>query len=279
VPKILFLSAVVLYAASWALGLAFLKSRDERLADWQWTLLGGGLLFHLADFAGALHGFWTYPENRFFFPIHSLHGALSWLAFANALIFFIVEGLTRLRILGAFVLPWTVLAMAAAALAAPQLGPLPVKLQSYWLDIHPMVLLVAYTACANAFGVGVVLLIQERQIRSRMPGELCFRLPALEDLDRLHRHLLTVSFLILSVGILMGAHWALRAWGRFWGWDVKETAAAIAWLLYAGCLAMHRWRNLRGKAMVYASTVAFAWLLFVFFGVNFISERHQFFAN
>src|SRR5262249_33686481 len=159
-----------------------------------------------------------------FFPINSFFGALSYISLAVALTFAFVEGNYRLGILGAFVLPWaSVGAVAACARAlgsgSTELSNLDSALQSYWINLHPMALMTAYALFANAFGVGVALLIQERQIKSRKPSDLCYRLPSIEELDSLNHSLIAYAFPVLVLGIVMGILWAHAAWGKYWQGD------------------------------------------------------------
>ncbi len=280
----LFAASAAFYTAATALGFAYLFSKDERWSLWMLRLLGAGVLLHLASFGLRLKLFWEIPENRFFFPINSFFGALSFLALAVSVTFFLVEGRHRLGILGAFVLPWACLASwgalwRAQAMQGTEIHGLVPALQSYWINIHPMVLMASYAVFGNAFGVGLALLVQERQVKSRKPGELCYRLPAIEELDNLNYKLIVTGFPILTVGIIMGGIWAYGAWGRFWGWDPKETWALITALVYAAYLHMRFIAGWRGRKAVYMSMFGFACVVFTFIGVNFLSELHGYLSN
>ena len=267
--------ALVFYAASTGLAFAYLFSKKEKWSYWMLRLLGAGLILHLASFGFRINAFWEIPENRYFLPINSFFGALSYLSMAVALVFFVIEREHRLGILGAFVLPWTVIGTGSAVIwADPAVAGLVPALQSYWINIHPMVLMTAYAAFGNAFGVGLALLIQEHQIKSRKPSELCYRLPSIEELDDLNYKIIVAAFPVLTIGIIMGGVWAYNAWGRFWGWDPKETWALITALIYAGYLHMRFVAGLRGRKAVYVSMAGFASVIFTFIGVNFLSELH-----
>ena len=272
--------AFAFYAAATALAFVYLYSKNEKWSRWMLRLLGAGLVLHLASFGVRLNTFWRIPENRYFLPINTFFGALSYMSLAAGLVFFAVEREHRLGILGAFVLPWTVIGLGAAiACADPGVTGLVPALQSYWINIHPMVLMTAYAAFGNAFGVGVALLIQERQIKSRKPSELCYRLPSIEELDSLNYKIIVAAFPVLTVGIIMGGIWAYNAWGRFWGWDPKETWAFITAMIYAGYLHMRFVKGLRGRKAVYVSMIGFASVLFTFYGVNFLSELHGYLSG
>ena len=268
-------SALALYAAATGMALTYLFSKDDKWSLWMLRLLGIGVLCHLGSFGARQYLFWQIPENRWFFSINSFFGALSFLALAVAAAFFVIEREHRLGILGAFVLPCAALGTGAAVIFAdPATRGLPPALQSYWMNIHPMVLMAAYAMFGNAFGVGLALLIQEHQIKSRKPSELCYRLPSIEELDNLNYKIIVAAFPILTAGIIMGGVWAYEAWGRFWGWDAKETWSLVTALLYAGYLHMRLVRGLRGRKAVYVSMLAFASVIFTFFGVNYLSDLH-----
>ncbi|MBI5239157.1 MAG: c-type cytochrome biogenesis protein CcsB [Elusimicrobia bacterium] len=276
---VLFQAAAALYTAGTVLGFIYLWNRGERWSRWMYYLLAVGVAFHLASSGLRLAAFWAIPENRFFVPINSFFGALSAMTLAITGTFIVVEGRHRLGILGAFVLPWAWLAAAGTAFRGYSMGGTEIHglapaLQSYWMNIHPLVIMVSYAIFGNAFGVGLALLIQERQLRSKRPQELCYRLPSIEELDNLNYRLIAVAFPILTVGIIMGGIWAHEAWGRFWGWDAKETWSLITALIYAVFLHMRLVAGWRGRKAVYTSMCGFACVLFTFIGVNFISQLH-----
>ncbi|MCX5789465.1 MAG: c-type cytochrome biogenesis protein CcsB [Elusimicrobia bacterium] len=281
---ILFACAAALYVAATLAALVYLYLKNERVSILMYHLLVAGVVVHLASFGLRLELFWKIPENRYFAPISSFYGALSFLSLAVAVVFAVVEGRHRLGILGAFVLPWAAAGAVGAWWRALYMGGTEIHglapaLQSYWMNIHPMVLMAAYAIFANAFGVGLALLVQEAQVKSRKPTELCYRLPAIEDLDDLNYRCIVTGFPVLTVGILMGGIWAYGAWGRFWGWDPKETWSLITALVYAAYLHMRSIGGWRGRKSVYMSMVGFACVLFTFIGVNFLSGLHGYLSS
>lgn len=280
----LFLAAAAFYTAATVLAFVFLRSRDERWSEWMLRLMGLGVSLHLLSFGLRLSAFWSLAPNRYFAPVDSFFGALSYLALAFSAAFFFIEARHRLGILGAFVLPWSCVACWAALWAAGrggtvETGLLVPELRSYWMNLHPLALMTAYAVLGNAFGVGLAWLVQDRQMKSRRPTELCYRLPALELLDRLNERLISVACPVLALGIAMGGAWAHGAWGRFWGWDAKETWALVTLLVYVACVLMRRTASWRGRRAVYASMLGFACALFTFAGVNFLSGLHGYLSQ
>lgn len=273
--QILVQAAAFFYAAATVLSFVYLSFKQERWSLWMLRLLSVGLFLHLASFALRLHGFWAFPENRFFLPVNTMFGALSFFSLAATVVFFLVESRHRLGILGAFVLPCAAIGAGAAALYGdPFLAVLAPDLRSAWLNFHPALNMIAYAIFGNAFGVGLALLVQERQIKSRKPSALCYRLPSIEELDALNMRLISTALPVLAVGIAMGIIWAHAAWGRRWASDPKVLSSIGTAIIYAAYLHMVRFRGLRGRRAVYLSMLGFAAIVFTFLGVNFFSQLH-----
>src|SRR4051794_22786445 len=97
--------------------------------------------------------------------------------------------------------------------------------------LHIPLLLGSYVIFGAAFAVGLAYLWEERQVKSKHLSDLTFQLPSLDRLDRMISRLILTAVPFLTLGILLGGVWAQRAWGRFWGWDPKETWALITWLV------------------------------------------------
>jgi cytochrome c-type biogenesis protein CcsB len=114
----------------------------------------------------------------------------------------------------------------------------------------------------------------------RMPADIKSRLlekfPEPRVLDELGYQMVLFGFLFLSVGIITGAVWANSAWGRYWGWDPKETWSLITWFVYAAVLHARMMRGWRGQRIAYLSMVGFAAVLFTYFGVNLLSGLHSY---
>jgi ABC-type transport system involved in cytochrome c biogenesis permease subunit len=274
---VLIWGAFSLYSAAAFAAFGYLFSKDPRASRAMLTLLGLGLLLHLAGFAAHVAAFWAYPENRFFLPLTSFFGALSYMSLALAAAFFVVEGRNRLGILGAFVLPWAAGALGLAVIFAnPESAPLAQPLRSYWLNFHPMLLMTAYAAFANAAGVGIALLIQEAQIKSRKPTELCYRLPPLDELDALNARIVAWAYPVLLTGLGMGFVWAYLDWGRVWTNDPKMILALATAAIYGAFLWRRYAGGRRGRRNVYVSLLGFASVLLTFFGAELFSGRHSF---
>jgi ABC-type transport system involved in cytochrome c biogenesis permease subunit len=92
----------------------------------------------------------------------------------------------------------------------------------------------------------------------------------IKELSIITEMALTVGLVMLTIGNFLGGQWANESWGRYWGWDPKETWALISIMIYAFVIHMHLVPGLRGKwTFNFASVVAYASIMMTYFGVNF----------
>ncbi|MFQ5878666.1 MAG: c-type cytochrome biogenesis protein CcsB [Dehalococcoidia bacterium] len=176
------------------------------------------------------------------------------------------------RTLGAFMLSVALgLCLAAWAFFPAQVQPLVPALQANdILGFHVGTMVLAYGALSVSFGAAVMYLIQgERRRFARLPrGQL------LEEVA--HRSVL-LGFPLLTLGVALGAYWGNSAWGRYWGWDPKETASLVTWLVYAGYMHMRGLRGWRGQRATLLLVAGFMAILFTFFAVNlWVSGLHSY---
>jgi len=100
---------------------------------------------------------------------------------------------------------------------------------------------------------------------------------AWSKLDIMTYRIIAVGLPLLTVGIITGAWWAKEAWGAYWQWDPKETAALLSWIVYAMYMHLHTRNSWRGRPVAWVSVVAFATIVFCYLGVNiFISGLHSY---
>jgi cytochrome c-type biogenesis protein CcsB len=111
---------------------------------------------------------------------------------------------------------------------------------------------------------GLVLLFSFRTER------VISRLPALDRLDDLMYKTGGVAFVGLAMLLITGAVWANESWGRYWGWDSKETGALVAWLAYAGFLHTRIAHGWTGRRSAYFAIVGFLLVIFTYLGVSYL---------
>ncbi|GAC1403413.1 MAG: c-type cytochrome biogenesis protein CcsB [Candidatus Velthaea sp.] len=102
-------------------------------------------------------------------------------------------------------------------------------------------------------------------------------LPSLGKLDIMTYRIIAVGLPLLTVGIITGAWWAKEAWGAYWQWDPKETAALGSWIVYAMYMHLHTRNAWRGSRVAWVNIIGFATIVFCYLGVNiFISGLHSY---
>lgn len=102
-------------------------------------------------------------------------------------------------------------------------------------------------------------------------------LPSLAKLDITTYRIIAVGIAFLTVGIATGAWWAKEAWGAYWQWDPKETAALASWIIYLAFMHLHTRRAWQGVRTAWLSVVGFASIMFCYLGVNiWISGLHSY---
>ena len=210
-------------------------------------------------------------------PLSNLYESLVFFAATIVLIYLFIERKYGNRVIGAFTSPLAFLAMAYASLSpniSDRIQPLIPALKSNWLIAHVIACFIGYGAFAVAFGISIMYLM--KQISSDNSSSVLDHLPDVNVLDELTHQLIMFGFLFLSVGIITGAVWANSAWGRYWGWDPKETWSLITWFVYAVLLHARLLRGWRGKRIAVLSIVGFAAVIFTYFGVNLLPGLHSY---
>ncbi|MDQ2909154.1 MAG: c-type cytochrome biogenesis protein CcsB [Candidatus Eremiobacteraeota bacterium] len=102
-------------------------------------------------------------------------------------------------------------------------------------------------------------------------------LPSLAKLDIMTYRIVAIGLPLLTVGIITGAWWAKEAWGAYWQWDPKETAALASWIIYALYMHLHTRNSWRGVRSAWLSVLGFASIMFCYLGVNiWISGLHSY---
>ncbi len=177
--------------------------------------------------------------------------------------------------IGLFVLVPVVFALGVAVTVIyTPAGSLVPALQSYWIAIHVTAMIVA----AGLFLVGAVTTVMylaadrnERRVAagqdSRTAGIMA-HLPRPLILDRLSYRAILFAFPVWTFGVMAGAIWADHAWGRYWGWDPKETWSFITWVVYAGFLHARATAGWRGRKAAYTQLAGFCCLIFNLIGIN-----------
>ncbi len=186
-------------------------------------------------------------------------------AFVAVTAFLVLLVRERARWLGVFVLLPVVLYLGFAGVVLyARAAPLVPALNSYWLKIH---VVAAMSATGMFFVSGIAAILYLMKLR-RPDAPLMSRLPSVERLDRLTYGVIAFAFPIWTFAVIAGAIWAESAWGRYWGWDPKETWSFITWVIYAGYLHARATAGWKGKRSAWFAVAAFAALIINYYVVN-----------
>jgi cytochrome c-type biogenesis protein CcsB len=174
-----------------------------------------------------------------------------------------------LRWLGLFISISALLTLGTAVtLLYRDSAPLVPALQSPWLVIHVIAAIISggVFLLANVVA-GAYLYLERFDDKSARPGWLQ-RVPSLELLDQLSYRLVAFVFPLWTFSVIAGAIWAESAWGRYWGWDPKETWAFITWVAYAAYLHARVTVGWRGRRAAWLCIFAGSTFLFNYIYVN-----------
>jgi cytochrome c-type biogenesis protein CcsB len=168
--------------------------------------------------------------------------------------------------------PTVVLLFVAAASMYAEAAPVVPALRSYWIGVHVTIIVAASGILTFASSVSALFMIAEvgPQSKKRALRWIAARLPSSELLDRVAYRTTVVGFPLFSIGVICGAIWAEAAWGRFWGWDPKETVSFISWVLYAAYLHARATAGLKNMRAAWINVAALATMLFNMFAINYV---------
>jgi cytochrome c-type biogenesis protein CcsB len=179
-----------------------------------------------------------------------------------------------LRHIGVFVLAPVVLALVLIGLFLyAEAGPLVAALRSSWLAVHVSTAILGFGIFFVSGIASALYLVRSRAETAGDDGDggIVSRLPSAAALDRVAHRTAVFGFPIWTFAVIAGAIWAESAWGRFWGWDPKETWAFIAWVVYAAYLHARTTAGWRGRPAAWVNVVGLVVMVFNLLFVNMVS--------
>ncbi|MGB7872517.1 MAG: c-type cytochrome biogenesis protein CcsB, partial [Mycobacterium sp.] len=154
-------------------------------------------------------------------------------------------------------------------------APVMPALQSYWLPIHVSVVSLGSGVFLVAGVASILFLLRTSRLgEPETPGafaRMVQRLPDAQTLDRIAYRTTIFAFPVFGFGVIFGAIWAEQAWGRYWGWDPKETVAFIAWVVYAAYLHARSTAGWRDRKAAWINVIGFVAMVFNLFFVNLVT--------
>ncbi|SFR29472.1 cytochrome c-type biogenesis protein CcsB [Lentzea waywayandensis] len=200
-------------------------------------------------------------------PWGNMYEYMSLLCLAAVVTWIVLMAKFPIRRLGVFVLPpiLTLLFLGGTVLYAES-APVQPALRSYWLVIHVSVISIS-SGVLLIPGVTSILYLLKDTKSDRFP-----KLPSADVLDRMSYRTTVLAFPLFTAGIILGAIWAEAAWGRFWGWDPKETVAFVSWVVYAAYLHARATAGWRGRGAAWINIAGFALNVFNLFFINLVTS-------
>lgn len=246
--------------------------KSLNLSFWGQWVFGSlaGLLFLLHSFGIAMR--WYIGG---FVPLSNAYETMLFISWISVLSGVLLVRKQPVVTAMALIMGFAFLMVAGLNNSNPEIGNLVPVLKSPWLSIHVAVITSSYALFAIVMLLAVLNLVLYFPLRLKNRIEL---LQKTEQIGTMMQVLLTVGLYTLTIGTIFGAVWANESWGRYWGWDPKETWALISILVYAFVSHMRLIPSIKGELWFnVASFWAFAAILMTFFGVNyFLTGMHSY---
>ncbi|KUI44210.1 cytochrome C assembly protein [Mycobacterium sp. IS-1590] len=245
---------------------------DERIggAGLALTYLGIGLLLACIVLRGA-------ATSRV--PWGNMYEFINLTCFCGLVAAAVVLRRRQYRTLWVFVLlPVLILLTISGRWLYTNAAPVMPALQSYWLPIHVSVVSLGSGVFLVAGVASILFLLKmsrfadpERRSGDSMLSRALDRLPDPQTLDRIAYRTTIFAFPVFGFGVIFGAIWAEEAWGRYWGWDPKETVSFIAWVIYAAYLHARSTAGWRDKKAAWINVAGFVAMVFNLFFINLVT--------
>lgn len=246
-------------------GVLFFVAYAVRGYGWQsllgWVFLGIGFFLHTYGM-----GLRTYLAGRP--PVSNMYETVVWVPWGAVLFGFILERIQKSKIVlissAVIAVFCLILTDLAPAVLDPSLHPLePVLRSTFWLTTHVLIITISYAAFFLAFVLGDLVLFYY------LKDEKGYAKQINAGVTSIYR-CMQIGVVLLAAGIILGGVWADYSWGRFWGWDPKETWALIALLGYLAILHGRLTGWIRQFGMAASAILSFSLVIMAWYGVNFV---------
>lgn len=249
-----YLLAVLFFAVGWV-------AKKQNLLKYVWFFTIIGWILHTYGF-----GLRMYLTERP--PVSNMFETVVWVSWGAVLFSLILEkaykfGVTLVAgpMVATFCL---ILTDMAPTILDPTLQPLePVLRSNFWLTVHVLTITISYSAFFVAFFLGDLGLYYV------LRGEELWRDRLKSIVSGIYRAF-QIGVVLLAAGIILGGVWADYSWGRFWGWDPKETWALIALLGYIAVLHGRINGMIRDFGMIVSAVITFSLVIMAWYGVNYV---------
>jgi ABC-type transport system involved in cytochrome c biogenesis permease subunit len=268
-PLVLYAAAAIAYAAHFA-------RREASIGRTATTLLLAGVLAH--TFVVGMQTMEVIHP-----PISSFSLAISTFVWLLTLSYLYLEVTTNERAMGVFILP-IVVGLQIIPNVVPGVEKADPVLNSYWFWVHILSLLFAYASFALAGVLGLIYVLQFKEIKKKHLGYFYDRLPSLQILDAMNSRAVAVGWLFLTVGVVVGIIWVRQARGDFPNnpsleamslGDPKVFISVLTWAMYSFAMLARRTMGWTGRRAAWLSAAGFAVVLLNFLGVSATSHTFR----
>lgn len=208
-------------------------------------------------------------------PWSNAYESVIYIAWATILAGFVFSKKSMISMAATAILSSLLLMVAALNWLDPEITNLVPVLDSYWLMIHVAIITASYGFLALGALLGffnlILFILQNKNNKNRIADSV-------SELTTINEMSITIGLFMLSIGTFLGGIWANESWGRYWGWDPKETWAFASMLCYIFVLHLRFIPKLK-SAFVFnlASLIAYSSIIMTYFGVNFyLSGLHSY---
>ena len=203
-------------------------------------------------------------------PWSNGYEALTFISWGTVLAGFLFIRSSKITLAGTSLLAFFILMTAGHSSFDPQLTNLQPVLKSYWLMIHVACITISYGFLGLGFILGLINVCNYLFLKSGSKNLKTI----ISELTYVNEMTLTIGLALATIGTFLGGIWANESWGRYWGWDAKETWALVIVLTYAVVLHLRLIPGLKSKFIFnVASILSFSSVLMTFIGVNYYLSK------
>jgi cytochrome c-type biogenesis protein CcsB len=211
-----------------------------------------------------------------YFPLSNLYESLLFLDWCLLFILITIEFKTKTKIIGAVILPITLLLISFATLILPDVmqnaSPLVPSLQSNWLMMHVSMMMLSYAVLLLGSLLSILLLVINKNNSFEIFKGKNNKNNLITNIDNWSYRTIGFGFPCLTIGIISGAVWANEAWGSYWSWDPKETWALITWIVFAAYIHARLSKGWVGEKAALLGSLGFIVVWICYLGTNFIGQ-------
>ena len=246
-------------------GIFFRSEKSLRVLTWPKRILIGLTVITFTYHGIGLGLRWAISGHA---PWSNGYEAMVFIGWVTMIAGFVFAKKNQVVLASAAVLAALMLWVSEMNLMDPEITPLVPVLKSYWLMIHVAIITGSYAFLGLACILGLINI--KLYLLQTMKSATLIRLN-IQEITHIAEMTMTVGLYMLTIGTFLGGVWANESWGRYWGWDPKETWALVSVLVYAVILHFRMIPGLQGRFLFNALAFwGYSAILFTFFGVNFM---------